>query len=56
MSGRCKGCNSILKETEIRWRPEIHEHEDLCLKCRHQVYDITEEDLEVMDKFEDEGY
>ena len=56
MSGRCKGCNAILKETEIVWRADIQQHEDLCLKCRKEVYEIDIEDLEVLDKLTEEGY
>ena len=56
MSGRCRGCNAILKETEIVWKPELGEHEDLCLKCRQAVYEIPVEDLEVLDRLKEEGY
>lgn len=56
MSGRCKACNSILKEGEMVWKEELKTHEDLCLKCRNQIYDIAIEDLEVLDKLTEEGY
>lgn len=54
MSGRCKACNAILKETEIKWDPIRKEHEDLCLKCRQSVYNISAEDLASLDKLEEE--
>ena len=55
MSGRCKACNAIMKENEIKWKPELNEHEDLCLRCRQSVYNLSEEDLETMDKLEEKG-
>lgn len=53
---RCKACNAIMQENEIKWREDIGEHEDLCLKCRKEIYEISTEDLEVIDKLEKEGY
>jgi len=41
---RCKSCDAPLKDNEIIWRPELHQHEELCLKCRRLVFGITEED------------
>ena len=52
---RCKSCNKPLKESEIIWRPELGEHEDLCLKCRQVVYDLTDEDAEAIDIISSSG-
>jgi hypothetical protein len=55
MSGRCKACNAILKENEMKWREDIKQHEDLCIKCRSSVYDLSVDDIEVIDDLEGEG-
>ena len=57
MSGRCKGCNAILQENEIKWRQDLKQHEDLCLKCRQasSINGFSEDDLTVLDKLEEEG-
>lgn len=52
---RCRACDNLMKENEIKWREDIKEHEDLCLKCRQAVYGMAEEDLAVLDKLEEEG-
>jgi len=46
---RCKSCDAPLKDNEIIWRPELHQHEELCLKCRRLVFGITEEDQAAID-------
>ena len=43
---RCRACNEVMGEHEIVWRPEIGQHEDLCLCCRRAIFTV-EEDLEV---------
>tara|TARA_R100001082_G_scaffold90419_2_gene56935 strand:- start:17787 stop:18041 length:255 start_codon:yes stop_codon:yes gene_type:complete len=34
---RCKSCDSILQPSEIIWREETKEHEELCRKCREII-------------------
>ena len=53
---RCKACDTPLKENEIIWHEELQSHEELCLKCRQAALDICIEDLETIDKLEQEGY
>lgn len=50
---RCAACNNIMKDNEIKWREDIQQHEDLCLGCRREVYDLSIEDLETLDKLEE---
>lgn len=52
---RCKACDKVMRENEIKWREDIKQHEELCLKCRQAVYNITEEDLAVIDQLEEKG-
>lgn len=52
---RCKACNNKMKPNESKWIEELKRHEDLCLVCRQSVYEMSIEDLETMDKLEEEG-
>ena len=35
---KCKCCNKTLKSSEVIWYPEQHRHEDMCKKCRSEVF------------------
>ena len=35
---RCRCCNAELRSSEIIWYPKQHRHEDLCLRCRNEIY------------------
>lgn len=41
---RCKACDKIMEESEIIWKEEEGEHEELCSKC-----------LKIINKFEEES-
>ena len=46
MSGRCKSCDSILTDEEIRKRDNQGMYHDLCSSC---IYDILVSDYETYD-------
>lgn len=46
---RCKSCNKIMRESEVIWRQDLQQHEDLCLRCRQIVYGYSAEDQETID-------
>lgn len=52
---RCKACDNPLSESEIIWREDIKQHEELCRKCRAEVYDLSIDDIETIDKFNADG-
>ena len=53
---RCSACNEALQESEIIWRPDAHQHEELCLRCRRTISDLennysllsNEKDIEIL--------
>lgn len=47
MSGRCKACDCKLKDTEILWRQDIKQFEELCLQCRMAIYIKDSERLDI---------
>lgn len=45
---RCSCCDSPLKRSEVIWYPEQNRHEDLCKKCRAEVFtDLYESGFDV---------
>lgn len=48
MSGRCKSCNAILTEPEMRYKEEGH-YTELCNRCINITY------LAENDYYEDDG-
>lgn len=35
---RCRACDKPLKSSEIIWRQDLGQHEDLCRKCRNYIH------------------
>lgn len=45
---RCACCDKQMKPSEVIWYPEQHRHEDMCKKCRQDVFkDLLEEGFDV---------
>lgn len=38
---RCKACNKVLQEEEIRDNPKSGQLEDLCLECKGVAFDAA---------------
>lgn len=41
---RCKACDSVMEDSEIIWKEEECEHEELCSKCLKLIRQYEEED------------
>ena len=35
---RCRACNTPLRSNEVIWYRDIHRYEELCTKCRTEVF------------------